>query len=117
MKKYDEKNKDVIEVVVFVVSLAVAIEKATADGTQWYDIISLLPPMTKMPDAVEGIENVPEQLKSMNDEQRLEISVELKKMGFADLSAAEIGQQSLRTAIEFARLFFLIRDERKHGRI
>ena len=117
MKKYDEKTGDVLELVDFVVALAVAVEKATADGTQWYDVLALLPPMTKFPSAIEGIENVPEQLKNLNDEQRLEISIKLKELGFADVSAAEIGQQALRSAVEFARLFYLIRDERKSGRL
>lgn len=117
MKKFDEKTVDVLELVDFIVTLAVAIEKATADGTQWYDVVALLPPMTKLPAAVEGIENVPDQLKNMTDEQRLEISIKLKELGFEDVSAAEIGQQALRSAVEFARLFYLIRDERESGRL
>lgn len=112
MNKYDEKTQETAELIIFTVSLAMAVEKATADGWQWTDVVQLLPPMTKLPAALDGIEKVPDEIRAMDDEQRLELSLELKKLGFEDASAEAIGEQALRMAIEMARLIFLIRDER-----
>ena len=112
-QKLDEKIKETTEVVVFAVGLAQAIEKATADGWQWTDVLSMLPPMTKLPAAIEGIDSVPDEIAVMDDESRLELSAEIAKLGFDDKGAEAITEQSLRTGIELARLIVLVRDERE----
>lgn len=113
--KKDEKIKETTEMVVFVTGLASAVEKATLDGFQWTDVLQLLPPMTKLPAAIEGFEQIPSELETMDDGNRLELSEEIAKLGFEDKSAELIGEQALRCAIEFGRLIVLIREEKDDG--
>lgn len=113
--KKDEKIKETTEMVVFVTGLASAVEKATLDGFQWTDVLQLLPPMTKLPAAIEGFEKIPNELEMMDDGNRLELSEEIAKLGFEDKSAELIGEQALRCAIEFGRLIVLIREEKDDG--
>lgn len=113
--KKDEKIKETTEMVVFVTGLASAVEKATLDGFQWTDVLQLLPPMTKLPAAIEGFEQIPSELETMDDGNRLELSAEIAKLGFEDKSAEVIGEQALRCAIEFGRLIVLIREEKEDG--
>lgn len=113
--KKDEKIKETTEMVVFVTGLASAVEKATLDGFQWTDVLQLLPPMTKLPAAIEGFEQIPSELEVMDDGNRLELSEEIAKLGFEDKSAEVIGEQALRCAIEFGRLIVLIREEKEDG--
>lgn len=115
LDKKDEKIKETTEMVVFVTGLASAVEKATLDGFQWTDVLQLLPPMTKLPAAIEGFEKIPSELEMMDDGNRLELSEEIAKLGFEDKSAELIGEQALRCAIEFGRLIVLIREEKDDG--
>lgn len=113
MKNYDEKTKETTELVIFTVQMAVAIDKATKNGLQWTDIAYLLPVVPQMPQAIDGIEKVPSELRNMDDSQRLEMSTEIQKVDFDCEISEEIVEQALRVGIEQVRLITLIREARQ----
>lgn len=100
------------EVMIFGVSLAMAIDESTQDGFQWTDVLKLVPSLTKLPAAVEGIGEVPTEIEDMDETERAELVDEIKKLDFVSDYSEKIAQQALRAGMENSKLIALLREAR-----
>lgn len=97
------------EAMIFGISIAMAIDDITQDGFQWTDILKLVPALTELPKAIDGIQQVPSELGDLSDDERLELANEIEKLDFASDRSEEIAEQSLRVALEIGKLILKIR--------
>jgi hypothetical protein len=102
------------EVMVFGVGMAMAIDESTKDGFQWTDIFNLVPPLTELPVALEGINDVPEEIKDMDDNERKELIEAINDLDFASDRSEEVAKQALRAGLENLKLVALIREIREN---
>ena len=102
--------KETKDVMLFGVSLAMAIDESTQDGFQWTDILNMVPPMTKLPAALDGITDVPEEIENMDEDERAELVEAIKKMEFASEGSEQIAEQALRVGVEIGALILKIRE-------
>ena len=71
------------EAMIFGVSMAMAVDEATQDGFQWTDVFKMVPALTKLPVAVEGIQEVPTELSDLSETERDELIQEIENLEFA----------------------------------
>jgi len=100
------------EALMFGVGLAMAIDEATQDGFQWTDVFSLIPPLTKLPSAIDGADQIPAELDDMDEEERAELVQAIEELDFASEHSEAIAEQGLRAGVEIAALIILIRNAR-----
>jgi len=98
------------EVMLFGMSLAMAADQATQDGIDWTDIFKLVEPLTKLPAAIEGIEDVENELQDLDEAERMELVQAISDLDFVSEDSEEIAEQSLRVGIEIAKLISTIRE-------
>ena len=101
------------EAMIFGVTMAMAVDEATQDGFQWTDVFKMVPALTKLPAAVEGIQNVPAELSDLSEAERDELILEIENLEFASEYSEQIAEQSLRVALELGKLIVLIREAKK----
>jgi hypothetical protein len=101
-----KKTKEVIEVGV---SLAVAIDKSLEDKFQWLDLIQMVPPMTKLPAALEGAETILEEIQDLDQAERAELANVIEKLDLNSKYSEVIAEQSVVVAVEIGKLVMLIR--------
>ena len=104
--------KETKEALVFGLSLAMAVDETTQDGFQWTDLLSLVPPLTKLPTAIAGITEVDEELSDLDEAERAELIEEVKKLDFVSEASEEIAEQAIRVGIELGALIQLIRENK-----
>ena len=105
--------KDVKEVAAFALSLAKSVEDMLDNGFQWTDVFSLIPPFTKLPDAIEGYENIPEQLLDMDAAEKKELTDFIDSLDLKSDRAEELTEQSLKAFTEIVTLAFMVRESKK----
>ena len=105
--------KETEEALMFGVSLAMAADEALVDGFQWTDVFSIVPALTKLPSAIDGIEKVPSELEGMTEEDRQALIDKVEELELASELSEEIAEQGLRVGVEIGRLIMLIRQARK----
>ena len=108
--------KDLKEALDFALSTAMVVDNNLQDGFQWTDVFSLVPVLSKLPVAVEGIENVPDELEAMqNDEEgRAELIAYVKDLYDIDDDHAEaLVEQGVRAGVELGILVTLIRKSKE----
>jgi len=101
------------EALIFGVSLAMAVDEATQDGFSWTDIFKMVPALTKLPAAIEGIEEVPTELSDLSEAERTELIKEIENLEFVSEYSEAIAHQSLRVAVELGKLIAVIREAKK----
>jgi len=101
------------EVLTFAVSLAVAVDKAIEDGFQWTDVFSLIPPLMKLPEAIEGAELVPTEIEDLDENERAELVAEIERLDFKSEYSEKITEQGLRAGMEIGKLIVLLREAKK----
>ena len=111
----EEKHgiKETKEALIFGVSLAMAVDEATQDGFQWTDIFKMVPALTKLPAAIEGIEKVPVELSDLSEAERAELVEEIEKLDFVSEYSEQIAEQALRVAVEIGALIGVIREAKR----
>lgn len=102
--------KETTEAMTFGISLAMAVDSATQDGFQWTDIFNLVPPLTQLPAAIEGIEKVPAEIADLDDDERRELAEAIVKLDFASDRSEEIAEQALKVGVDLAKLIMMIRE-------
>lgn len=108
--------KDLKEALDFALSTAMVVDNNLQDGFQWTDVFSLVPVLSKLPVAVEGIENVPDELEAMqNDEEgRAALITYVKDLYDIDDNHAEaLVEQGVRAGVELGVLVTLIRKSKE----
>lgn len=105
--------KETKELMLFGVSLAAAIDSATQDGFQWTDLLDLVPPMTKMPGAISGIDDVPLEIADLDEIERAELVKAIQDLDFVSDKSEDIAEQALRTGVEICNLIMKIREAKK----
>ena len=101
--------KETKEALLFGIGLAMKIDEVTQDGFQWTEVFELIPPLTKLPEAVSGAEEIPAELADMDEAERAELIEEVKKLDFASEYSEEVAEQGLRVGLEVANLILLLR--------
>jgi len=107
--------KETEELVTFVVSLANALHSAMEDGMSWEDSFKLLPVLTKLPKAVEGYEQIPQELIDLDDQELDTLLADIDKLDFVQQNKIAILNQALMTGADLVKLVALIRDAKKAG--
>jgi len=101
--------KETKEAMLFGISLAMAIDESTQDGFQWTDILSLIKPMTKLPTALDGIQEVPSELDDLDENERAELIKAIEELEFASEKSEAIAEQALIAGVEIGKLIMEIR--------
>jgi len=106
MKKVGiDETRDIVKAFV---ELANAIDSITQDGFQLSDIFELVKPLSLIPAAVTGSEQVPGELFDLDDDERKIIYEDIEKLEFESDYSEVIGEQALKTVMEFALLITVI---------
>lgn len=101
--------KELKEAVEFFVAFADAVDESLEGGLNWQDVFNLVPAMTKLPAAISGAEEIPEELYDLDDAERKEIVDAIEAMDFGSDISEEIAEQSLVLVLEIGKLVTLIR--------
>ena len=104
--------KETKEAMLFGISLAMAIDESTQDGFQWTDILSLIKPMTKLPAALDGIQEIPSELDDLDENERAELIKAIEELKFASEKSEAIAEQALIAGVEIGKLVIEIRKAR-----
>lgn len=105
--------KELNEAVVFTVSLAMAIDTSLEDGFQWTDIFTLIPAFTKLPAAIDGADQIDEELENWTDEDQRALIAEIEKLNLKSELSEDIGKQGAKLCLELGKMIVLIREARK----
>lgn len=105
--------KETKEAMLFGISLAMAVDESTQDGFQWTDILNMIPPMTKLPAAISGIEKVPAEIEDLDEQERAELVEAIQEMDFVSDESEMIAEQALRVGVEIGNLILKIREAKK----
>lgn len=105
--------KETKEVMVFGISMAMAVDNITQDGFQWTDILSMVPPLTKLPAAISGIDQVPAEIDDLDEAERAELVQIINELDFDSDKSEAIAEQALRAGIELANLILIIRKSKE----
>jgi len=100
-----DETRDIVKAFV---ELANAIDSITQDGFQLSDIFELVKPLSLIPAAVTGSEQVPGELFDLDDDERKIIYEDIEKLEFESDYSEVIGEQALKTVMEFALLITVI---------
>ena len=104
--------KDLKEALDFALSAAMVIDKNLQDGFQWTDVFSLVPVLSKLPNAIDGIENVADELDALaeDEEGRAALIQYVKDLYDIDDDSAEaLVEQGVRAGVEIGVLVMLLR--------
>jgi len=104
--------KETKEAMLFGISLAMAVDESTQDGFQWTDILSLIKPMTKLPAALDGIQEIPSELDDLDENERAELIKAIEELEFASEKSEAIAEQALIAGVEIGKLVIEIRKAR-----
>ena len=105
--------KDLKEVLAFGLPFAMVVDEKLQDGFQWTDLISFVPVLTKLPDAIEGIDNIENEIANLDDAGRMELSkYVIETFDIADDYAEALVEQALRAGFEFGKLVTMLRQTR-----
>lgn len=104
--------KETKDALLFGVSMAMAVDQSTQDGFQWTDVLTMIPPLAKLPAAIEGIESVESEINDLDETERAELVAAIKDLDFASEPSEAIAEQSLRVGVELSKLILTIREAR-----
>ena len=108
-----EKYKDLKEFLAFGLPFAMVVDDKLQDGFQWTDMFAFIPVMTTLPAAIEGMENIVDEIAGLDDEGRLELSKYIiETFNIKDDFAEELVEQGLRTGLELVKTVTLLRKMR-----
>jgi len=103
--------KETKELMLFSIGLAEAIDSVTQDGWQLKDIFTLIPPLSKLPGAIIGIEDVPEEIADLDEAERAELVEAIKELDFVSNNSEAIAEQAIRVGVELGNLIQLMRKD------
>lgn len=101
------------QVLSFAIGLGIAVDKALADGYSWDDLFALIPSFVKLPEAMNGADQILDELDDMDDAEKAELVAVVEELDLASDKTEEIVEQSLIAFIEIAHLIMIIRDAKK----
>jgi hypothetical protein len=107
--------KELKEVLEFGLALGMSVDEALEDGWNWTDLLALVPPMTKLPAALEGLEFVDDEIAGLDQNGKNELVEVIEKLELDSELTEEIVEQSLVTAIEIGKLITVLRKAKKQG--
>jgi len=105
--------KELKEVLEFGLALGMSVDEALEDGFGWQDLVSLVPPMTKLPAALDGLELVDDEIANLDQEGKAELAEVIEKLELDSELTEEIVEQSLITAVEIGKLITILRKAKK----
>ena len=68
------------EMVGFGIGFAAAVDKALEDGFSWPDLFSLVPSLTEFPKALDGADEILDELYDMDNEEKAELVKVIKSL-------------------------------------
>lgn len=105
--------KETKDVLIFSIGLGVAVDKALADGYSWDDLFALIPSFIKLPEALDGANEILNELEDLDDQEKAELVAVVEELDLASDKTEEIVEQSLVAFIEIAHLIMLVRAAKK----
>jgi hypothetical protein len=105
--------KELKEVLEFGLALGMSVDESLEDGFTWTDLISLVPPMTKLPAALEGLEFVDDEIAALDQNGKNELMEVIDKLELNSELTEEIVEQSLVAAVEISKLVMVLRKAKK----
>lgn len=101
--------KETKEVLVALIDLMNTVDEAQSDGWDIGDALKFIEPLTKLPAAIMGNENIPSEIKDMDEAEYAELVAEIEKLDFASQYSEEIAEQSVVIILHFVKLLEAIR--------
>jgi len=101
--------KETKEAVIALVDLANRIDESLADGFQWTDAFNLIPALTKFPAAIDGYQQIPEEIFELDEMERSELIAEIMNLDFDSDKSEEILEQALRVIMELGKLVTIVK--------
>jgi hypothetical protein len=105
--------KELKEVLEFGLALGMSVDEALEDGWNWTDLLALVPPMTKLPAALEGLEFVDDEIAALDQNGKNELMEVIDKLELNSELTEEIVEQSLVAAVEISKLVMVLRKAKK----
>jgi hypothetical protein len=105
--------KELKEVLEFGLALGMSVDEALEDGWNWTDLLALVPPMTKLPAALEGLEFVDDEIAGLDQNGKNELVEVIDKLELNSELTEEIVEQSLVAAVEISKLVMVLRKAKK----
>lgn len=106
--------KELNEALDFGLSLGMALDVALENGFQFLpDMLALVPSMTKLPAAVSGADQIPNEIENMTEEGRKELVDKIAELDLKSEFSEEIIEQSLVLAAQIGKLVQTIRKAKK----
>ncbi len=105
--------KETKEAVSVAVALTMAIDKSQEDGFQWTDFFSLVPALTKLPQAIEGANLIPAEIEDMDLAEEAELEEVMDGLDLKSDYTEKIAKQSVNVMAEVGKLLMLVREARK----
>ena len=91
--------KELKEVLEFGLALGMSVDEALEDGWSWTDLLALVPPMTKLPAVLEGLEFVDDEIANLDQNGKNELVEVIEKLELDSELTEEIVEQSLITRL------------------
>lgn len=101
------------EMVSFGIGFAAAVDKALEDGFSWPDLFSLVPSLTEFPKALDGADEILDELYDMDNEEKAELVKVIEELELRSEKSEELCEQSLIVVVEIAKLVLMIREAKK----
>ena len=97
--------KDLEELVLFGLSIPMAVAKSSVDGWDWSDAVNFLPVIRKAPAAIGGITDVPAQLADLDAEEKAALHKTIQEeFEFPDEVVEGMVEDGLKMAINIASI-------------
>lgn len=101
------------EMIGFGVGFGMAVDRALEDGFDWTDLFSLVPSLTRFPEALNGADEILDELYDMDEPEKAELVKVIEELELKSEKSEELCEQSLIVAVEIAKLILMIRGARK----
>ena len=108
--------KDTKEALEFALVTAMQADESLQDGFQWTDIFSFIQALSKLPAAIEGIENVPSEIAKLKTDQvgkQALIDYVKNLYDIDDKYAEELVEQGVVVGLELGVLITMLRKIKK----
>ena len=101
------------EALSFALKLGMAVDGAILDGYQWTDLFALVPPLTSLPQAVDGAEKILAEIKDMDDKEKAELFALVDTLELNSEKSEVLIEQALKVITEIGRLVLIIREAKQ----
>lgn len=105
--------KETKEALEFALALGTNLDKAIQDGVQWTDVFTLIPVMTKLPTAIDGVNAIPAEIKDLSAEEKQELYDVVESLDLESAASEKLIEQGLKIALEIYRMVLMLRAAKK----